>query len=485
MQVTPAAAAPAMLPIELLFDIFLYIHSSESVGAAQSCRLWYTASAEVRRVRQLSFTRASSVEPSDLQLRTARCYGTLEEVYFTGLSDESVMGLVEGLKSYAQSLKAIRCSASEEDGQDSFEPMLEVIGLAKLCPRLETLKLRSDNFFEPSDLVNSAPGIAWPRHISLTACALDDSLDGPPTVRFGMSLIDRTRSFEFKLIDYEADVLSGEEVGMSTHTFLRFFNNRTLEKLTVHGLWSGKGDPGAGSEEHSIEAPSLTHLDLRWSGDLGSNSITLSAPRLKELAIDAHLLPMLSPASTSTLSSLTLRPAKLKGPSPSYQGLSGIDGVSEYDGTLRLNGCRDHQGTVKLTAESEYMEDLLRFLSEHFIWPGLESIECELTLSSILPLVGVMIARQAGARGASKEEYIAALRDAFDALREHQVSNNSDGVIPEGTKALSAVISQGQAAVRSCSQVHWSIQVPDCLPEGIVAWLQAQPNVDVQRLSSA
>lgn len=214
----------------------------------------------------------------------------------------------------------------------------------------------------------------------------------------------------------------------------------------------------------------------------------LDAPNLQELAIDAHLLPKLTAASTSSLSSLTLR-------------IVGGEGRAVTEATA-IERVKEFQGSLKLSVGNTLTSAAMSGLSHDYIWPGLEEVAADVTGASITALISILVARTAGARGASEEQYLALLSEAAARLDQAILLNPRGdfgaGVVREA-KLLVAMASAFQLKAGTsplCSQVQWlitahaprshhSLGKPPHVPESILVWLKEQPNINITWPSSA
>lgn len=225
-----------------------------------------------------------------------------------------------------------------------------------------------------------------------------------------------------------------------------------------------------------MTAPSLTYLDLRWSAALYGRLRQIDAPNLRELAIDGRLLSYFTRASTLLLDSLTLR-------------IVGLDHDSDGQPELRaIDRVKDHQGSLKLEVGSKFTVEMLKFLSDGFLWPGLAQVEIELTEHSVGTLISVIAAREAGASGATEEQYLHTPRDASSRLFSDQprrMTRSLKAVCAGEAQDILAAASAFQldAGTRPlCSRVQWKLNAPDCVPDDILERLEGQPNIEVERL---
>lgn len=162
-----------------------------------------------------------------------------------------------------------------------------------------------------------------------------------------------------------------------------------------------------------------------------------------------------------------------------------------HDGFPQLAGIekvKDHQGRLTLKVGIDYVDAVLKLLSEGFLWPGLEHVEIEIKDHSVGALISIIAARQAGARGASKEQYLQTFRDAsarlFDDQPRRMTRALKDACAREAQRIMAAASAFQLHAGTSplCSEVQWKIHAPDSISEDLLNWLQEQPNIDVERL---
>lgn len=301
----PASVSPYLLPIELLSEIFLWLNIFEVAGASQVCRTWHAASTDVRLWRHLSFkeTKPFHHPPRDPQLQCARFESiasrsgnTVESIELEASHLILSAILSASLRNCTQTLKHIRWSS--EGGP--VESLRVAVRLARRCPQLEMLELNTWHEFDLTELVNDTTIVAKPRHVSIVSGGrsevLGPSLFIPDT---HAALFDHATTLEFKLDRCQWSFARSQWIPVQT--FARLLKNLAVKKLTVHGLCSSP------TTAYEVSAPSLTYLDLRWSLGISESALMIDAPKLRELLIDLHLLPKLTLASTSALSSLTLR----------------------------------------------------------------------------------------------------------------------------------------------------------------------------------
>lgn len=477
-----AKVPPCMLPIELLVDIFLDLSTSEVARAAQVCRTWRAASTDARLWRNLSFSKAKLLPPPyDARQRTlhqyfktigARCGNSVESVDLLNLTWSQLPMLAEGLMASAQSLRHIRWS-SEQGNLDSLRA---AVRLAWRCPQLEMLELRTWGMCKRRELVNVMPCVARPRHFSLTCASISDRDHLEALSEDQAAMFDHATTLEFRLTKYPH---SNEGRWMPVSMFARLLQNQAIERLTVHGLWGRKNHLGGPLAIYSVSAPSLRYLDLRWSGELYSNVAELDAPELRELAIDGRLLRYLTSDSLSMLSALTLRLVGLRGHERRHYELGGINSVF------------GHQGSLKLDVGEAYSVDVMHLFLDGFRWPGLETAEIELTMDdSTAALIAVVAARDAGARGATKQQYEDMMLSGFAALSEAQaqLEPKEHGFGSAFMREVEIVMATASAfhadasASPLCSRVHWKLFAPSGFPSDILDWLEHQPSVSVERL---
>lgn len=462
---------PFLLPIELLIDVFLYLSTSDVIRAALVCRAWRNATLDVRIWRHLSFSEkvqpakvfgAAPVQftPLKLDLRGlgAKCGNAVETVDFTTLEWDTLSSLAYGLMASTSTVRHVRWVST---GEERLECLRAVSFLSHHCPHLETLELRAQGACVLADLLVEAPSVAKARYFSLTTASFWFMLVSPDVQDDQVLPFDHATTLEFRLTSYP---LRGNG-WLSIHTFNRILKIPAVEKLTVHGLWDG------GHLTHrSIEAPSLTYLDIRWSNLHQSQLVTLNAPNLTELAIDARLLPIFTPSSLSALPSLTLR----------------VDGQRSGDQLYpqELDKVKHHQGVLKLYVAHLYAEEVLTLLSESFFWPGLEEIEMELTHKTSRLLIGVMAARIAGVRGATKEEYLDWINYASDQFSwcNGLVQNPED--TPRWRQVATEILARA-ALVQPippmpplCKPVWWKLSRTQYVWTSTTDLLKQQPNVD-------
>lgn len=335
---------------ELLIDTFRYLNTSQLARAAQVSRTWHAVSKHAHLWRHLSFSVAKVSRHSDAKLIRkhfenlgARCGNTVESVDFANLDCPSGALLIRGLLASASCLKHLR-SDPETDSQ--------VAELAGRCPQLETLELHTGHVMLSILLVVDAACVAKPKHFVLESFSLCETLAF--TVELPnekATLFDHATTLDFRVRGYYAHKKKGWI--MPLDTFARILRNPAVEQLTVHGLW--KDGVIAISE---VRAPSLTHLDLRWSDGLGPNLRELDAPSLRELAIDGRLLHLFTTPSLSLLRSLTLRIVGLEDDLDGHPELGAIDRV------------RHHQGALKLDVGRSFTAEVLMLLSEAFFGQG-------------------------------------------------------------------------------------------------------------------
>lgn len=223
---------------------------------------------------------------------------------------------------------------------------------------------------------------------------------------------------------------------ISVHQLARLLKNVAIERLTVQGLWDSPESPTI----HSLSAPSLMHLDLRWAEDLSRPLRSLDAPHLRQLAIDAQLWPLLTPASTSTLSSRTLLIADRQDSDQIHPDLGASEGVATFS------------GSIKFSIEQTYTFRFLGLLANRFIWPGLEGVELELMRDTEADLVSVIASRQAGVLRTTEAQYLGNLHDFRSrmdiALREHDAGK----VVREAQRIMEEVNAfQLDAGCRRCA----------------------------------
>lgn len=273
----------------------------------------------------------------------------MESVDFSGLLEADVPTIAEGLMASAPSLKHISWSSRPGHLND----IRAVIRLATRCPRLETLKLLTFKACNIEELTVGPTCVAKPRHFSLTsgrshfAATLYDNQ---------ATLFDHATTVEFKCSVFH--FTASQTYWSTLRTVARVLRNSTIKKLAIHDLF--------GDMDCSISAPSLTHLDLRWSPTIISALSSIDAPRLRELAIDAVVFSKLTSASTSSLSSLSLLFAR--GYWEQWELLEQV-----------IDRVKDYQAALKVAIARDCLEDLLDLLLHDFIWPGLEAVEVELT----------------------------------------------------------------------------------------------------------
>lgn len=340
-----------------------------------------------------------------------------------------------------------------------------MVRLAGHCPRLETLELRAWGVFHLEKLAVEKPCVAKPRHFSLTSQTYPSPARRSGLLEGQAALFDHATTLEFKIERTPGfmDLIPWITVG----TLARLLKNPAVEKLTVHGLW---GESGV----YSISAPSLTHLDLLWSKDVSESLRELDAPELLELAIDAQLLDSMTSVSTLMLSSLTLR---IVGLHATQQGQPHLDVIDKV---------KQHQGVLKLVIGRAEAAQVLQLLLDDFLWQGLEQAELDLAVGSISAFVSVFAARQAGARGATEQQYLDILQSASSRLGKARLGSSTSGAGSAFVRRARDIMATVNAvehhanAQPLCSHVHWRVSVPDSLPLRVMEWLKEQPNIDVQ-----
>lgn len=467
-------ASPYMLPIELLINVFLYLDTAQVVRAAQVCTTWYAASKDSRIWRQLSFAPATRQRATDditvlwhFGILGARCGNAVESVDFVSLS-RAVPELAAGLKASTQSLRHIRWSA----GPANLEALRAVVLLARCCPKLETLELRSHDTHDLREFSKKCPSWCKPLSFTFIADGFSSQQGSLDLLAITPMLFDHATTLELK-----RNTLRGDEPcvrWISVHILARVLKNPAIEKLTLHGLWKGSD---RAEEPYVLSAPSLTSLDLRWSKGMPQSWIPiLEAPQLRELAIDTHLLHALRLASTSLLSSLTLRI---------------VDSERERSGLWDIGRVWNYQGKLKIMIESRFTEHMLKDLAV-FVWPGLEEVEIELQDHLASELISLISAREAGARGASTDQYASVKLMTLELLNDARTSAEPTNFvgIAKSMLALARAQERNPDTTPICSAVRWKIRVPDRvkdgmssrlnnIPMGVLEWLEQQPNVEV------
>lgn len=119
-------------------------------------------------------------------------------------------------------------------------------------------------------------------------------------------------------------------------------------------------------------------------------------------------------------------------------------------------------------------------------------VDIELGESSAGTLVRLVAARQAGARGASKDQYTSLLQEApFQQMtgtpsdnRQRRLTSNL-GLTPKHVDLtdISTITSRIQIDTTArplCSNVTWRIKAPSNVPVGVIDWLLAQSNVELE-----
>lgn len=105
-------------------------------------------------------------------------------------------------------------------------------------------------------------------------------------------------------------------------------------------------------------------------------------------------------------------------------------------------------------------------------------------------IIGLIAAREAGASGASEEEYLEVLPQASARLPTYPLRHDAPALFRtvragEARDALAAASAfQLDAGTQPiCSRVQWKICTSAThFPDGILDWLEEQPYIEVQRL---
>lgn len=325
-------------------------------------------------------------------------------------------------------------------------------------------------------MFSQASCVAKPSCFRLTVPSLSTYDRSPDSSDDHDLMFYHSTTLEFKLTDISGvgmkDRPANHKQGrfVPLRMFARLLRNQAVEHLTVHGLWVGTSEPCA------VSVPSLKSLDLCWSERMYGRLTMLDAPPLCELAIDDVLLRYLTPASTSDLSSPTLRMAgTLCLPEPE---LPGIEKIGE------------HQGAMKLGVGPDCNQGVLKLLCEDFFWPGLQEVEMDLS-ELIAPfvisqLIIIIAARHAGARGASRERYLEILRTCVSRLSNGSYNMTTGDYGSAWTREAQAILAEAAAVELDadtpplCSQVRWKLVETDGFLDGLLDWLKDQPFVKVQ-----
>lgn len=159
-----------------------------------------------------------------------------------------------------------------------------------------------------------------------------------------------------------------------------------------------------------------------------------------------------------------------------------------HDGFPQLAGIekvKDHQGRLTLKVGIDYVDAVLKLLSEGFLWPGLEHVEIEIKDHSVGALISIIAARQAGARGASKEQYLELLRKALAMIGQRRITRAFKAELQReapNVLAAASIFQLDAEAIPLCSQVQWKIGALGTELGDLLGYLEAQPNVEIQKL---
>lgn len=162
----------------------------------------------------------------------ARSNNTVESVEVASgphLSAADILDLSQALTASAPSLKAVFCSVGRDDRSGTLAAILV---LARRCPQLETLQLRTDRHCMIEQFFEYTSCAAQPSHFSLTNSGLDVST----TLSDDQALLfDHATTLEFKLTTDHGEQY--RKTGNASVSLLaRLLRNPAIEKLTVRGL---------------------------------------------------------------------------------------------------------------------------------------------------------------------------------------------------------------------------------------------------------
>lgn len=110
-----------------------------------------------------------------------------------------------------------------------------------------------------------------------------------------------------------------------------------------------------------------------------------------------------------------------------------------------------------------------------------------LSAHSVNAFICVLVARTAGSLGASKEQYLDILHTPPSRPADAQGPGDvveSDGPVAQVAHYILAKAHAIQINANSpplCSQVKWVIQASTDIPDVLLEWLEAHPNVELQR----
>lgn len=112
-----------------------------------------------------------------------------------------------------------------------------------------------------------------------------------------------------------------------------------------------------------------------------------------------------------------------------------------------------------------------------FCWAGLQVVKLELIAGLENTLTGLIVARQAAARGVTEEQYFAILNDADKLLSSKKKAPKREAFHALTTKAAATIPSSSSTATPLCPEVVWNILAPRSISPVVREWLEEQRNV--------
>ena len=106
----------------------------------------------------------------------------------------------------------------------------------------------------------------------------------------------------------------------------------------------------------------------------------------------------------------------------------------------------------------------------------LQEVKIEITQASIGSLMGLIVSRQAGARCASKDQYLDILASAQSRSELWLEILPQREILYSLTTFASSMVA-GSTHLPLCPEVVWKILAPSDIPAAVRDWLEDQPNV--------